>query len=132
VHFLLANSYSLPDGSISGALNLSQQISLGDFMPDLNCPYPRGTEVLARNPDGGTYFSSNRRKNGDFFRSSRGIEPLVNMPWWRYYYLGLNPFPPCTVIIVMLLIVNKKKFSENHGFVQFHFDNFYIVIITIN
>jgi len=34
------------------ALNLWQRIPLGDFMPDFNCPYPGGTEVLARNPDG--------------------------------------------------------------------------------
>jgi len=37
-------------------------------------------EVLARIPDGTIFFPLNRRKNGDFFRTSGSIEPLVNNP----------------------------------------------------
>jgi hypothetical protein len=39
------------DGDIGGTLNIWQVILLGDFIPDLHCPYPGGTEHLARNPD---------------------------------------------------------------------------------
>jgi hypothetical protein len=56
--------------------NLWQRILLGDFMPDLNCPNPGGTEVLARNPDGSTNLLVN-------YKNATDISLFSELLWLR-------------------------------------------------